>query len=275
MATTRLEFKDSNSSKFWQIEVEDSSHTVTYGRIGTDGTSKTKEFDDQEAAEKDAQKLINSKVKKGYKEASAEGESTGGDGEKLVEILKPLCSTPADEQVLEKLAAKVKTFEENEDGSGTIVFDHEEYDENEIRFQRGGKGKIKYIDNMPKSFCEIAEAVTEFVWDAGGPDGGYSQEGDDPWLVDEFEEDEMEHINKIEANGGITGAFLGGQGNNIFDTTVKLNNGEHGILFISHEGGNGDQIEGIAQYDYKQIFLRLAANSCAGFDYIDDIMLTD
>ena len=39
----RYEFSDGKSNKFWQIELSGNSFTTTYGRIGTDGQSTTKE----------------------------------------------------------------------------------------------------------------------------------------------------------------------------------------------------------------------------------------
>ena len=63
-----LKYIDGNSDKFWEIETSGNSHTVTYGRNGTDGQSKTKTFDSEEACLKDAEKLINDKTKKGYSE---------------------------------------------------------------------------------------------------------------------------------------------------------------------------------------------------------------
>lgn len=63
-----LKYIDGNSDKFWEIETSGSSHTVTYGRNGTDGQSKTKSFDSEDACLKDAEKLINEKTKKGYSE---------------------------------------------------------------------------------------------------------------------------------------------------------------------------------------------------------------
>lgn len=39
---------------------------MTYGKIGSGGQSKTKNFADAAAAQKDADKLTTSKVKKGY-----------------------------------------------------------------------------------------------------------------------------------------------------------------------------------------------------------------
>ena len=63
---TYLEYCDEQSEKFWQINIEGCSHTVTFGRIGTKGQSKTKTFASKEECEKDAAKLIQSKKAKGY-----------------------------------------------------------------------------------------------------------------------------------------------------------------------------------------------------------------
>lgn len=66
---TYLEYHDETSSKFWQIAVNSNSHTVTFGKIGTTGQSKTKEFATVEDCKADADKLIKSKKAKGYAEA--------------------------------------------------------------------------------------------------------------------------------------------------------------------------------------------------------------
>lgn len=60
-----LEFKDDKSSKFYKVEWNDDSYTVTYGRIGADGTTKTTPSDNPES---DARKQANAKIKKGYVE---------------------------------------------------------------------------------------------------------------------------------------------------------------------------------------------------------------
>jgi len=63
-----LKYIDGTSDKFWEIQTSGDSHTVTYGRNGTDGQSKTKTFDTEEACLADAEKLIREKTKKGYSE---------------------------------------------------------------------------------------------------------------------------------------------------------------------------------------------------------------
>ena len=69
MTTRYFEFIGGNSRKFWEITVTGSEATVRYGRIGTDGQSKTKSFDDEAAAARHAERLIAAKTKKGYTEA--------------------------------------------------------------------------------------------------------------------------------------------------------------------------------------------------------------
>jgi len=62
----RYEFSEGSSNKFWEIELDGSSFTTTYGRIGTDGKTTIKEYDSEEQARKEYDKIIASKVKKGY-----------------------------------------------------------------------------------------------------------------------------------------------------------------------------------------------------------------
>ena len=63
---TRLEFSQGASNKFWEITIKGKEHTVCYGRIGSDGQSKTKSFASAQLAAADADKLIAQKKKKGY-----------------------------------------------------------------------------------------------------------------------------------------------------------------------------------------------------------------
>jgi predicted DNA-binding WGR domain protein len=61
-----LEYRKGDSQKYWAIEVKGSTHSVHFGRIGTSGQTKTKPFDSPETAQRDADKLIAGKRKKGY-----------------------------------------------------------------------------------------------------------------------------------------------------------------------------------------------------------------
>ena len=70
MSNRRFEFVEGNSSKFWEVGVSGTKATVRYGRIGTDGQTQTKHFDTPEQATHHAEKLIASKIKKGYAEVA-------------------------------------------------------------------------------------------------------------------------------------------------------------------------------------------------------------
>ncbi|XZE44287.1 STM4015 family protein [Pirellulaceae bacterium SH467] len=83
MNRRELVFMDSTSNKFWNIELAGDSHTVTYGRAGTDGQSKTKSFADEGAARKDFDKLIAEKLKKGYVDANSATASTDDASDSL------------------------------------------------------------------------------------------------------------------------------------------------------------------------------------------------
>lgn len=63
-------FQDAKSQKFWSIDVEGTEFTVEYGRLGTEGQKSKKEFDSVEKCEKEANKLIAEKTKKGYLEST-------------------------------------------------------------------------------------------------------------------------------------------------------------------------------------------------------------
>jgi DNA ligase-1 len=63
-----FEFVEGTSSKFWEIAVAGTDVSVRFGRIGTNGQTKTKSFPDESAARKHADGLIEEKTGKGYSE---------------------------------------------------------------------------------------------------------------------------------------------------------------------------------------------------------------
>lgn len=83
MNKIQLEFKDDKSSKFWKIEWNDSSYTVTYGKIGATGTSKTTDCNNAAA---EARKQADSKIKKGYVEVATKPEVIVWDKEDTVSV---------------------------------------------------------------------------------------------------------------------------------------------------------------------------------------------
>src|SRR4249920_3482995 len=62
----RYEFVEGSSKKFWEITLDGASLTTRWGRIGTDGQSKTKDFADATAAQKEHDALVREKIGKGY-----------------------------------------------------------------------------------------------------------------------------------------------------------------------------------------------------------------
>ena len=63
-----FEFCEDVSHKFWEISVSGAALTTRWGKVGTDGQCKTKDFVSDEKAEAEAAKLIAEKTKKGYQE---------------------------------------------------------------------------------------------------------------------------------------------------------------------------------------------------------------
>src|SRR5262245_42184629 len=59
-----------NSHKFWTIEVHGTGITVTSGKAGTSGQTRTKTFATNEKAQAEAEKLIREKLSKGYVETT-------------------------------------------------------------------------------------------------------------------------------------------------------------------------------------------------------------
>lgn len=65
-----FEFIDGSSSKFWEITLCGNDVTTRWGRIDSDGQSKTKSFDSADKARAEYDKLISEKQGKGYVAAS-------------------------------------------------------------------------------------------------------------------------------------------------------------------------------------------------------------
>ena len=66
--TKYFEFKDEKSSKFWEITLDGSTVMTCYGKIGSNGQETQKSFVDETAAQKEFDKLVREKTKKGYVE---------------------------------------------------------------------------------------------------------------------------------------------------------------------------------------------------------------
>ncbi|MEV6636349.1 DUF4132 domain-containing protein [Actinoplanes sp. NPDC051470] len=69
-----FEFIEGGSAKFWEIWRDGSDVGVRFGRVGTNGQTKIKTFDDTGAAEAHETRLIGEKLRKGYAETSASAD---------------------------------------------------------------------------------------------------------------------------------------------------------------------------------------------------------
>jgi len=58
----RYEFKEGSSNKFWEITLDGSAFTTKYGRIGSDGQETIKEWDDDDQAKKEYDKIVAKKA---------------------------------------------------------------------------------------------------------------------------------------------------------------------------------------------------------------------
>lgn len=70
----RYEFAEGGSQKFWEIDLKGSSFTVRFGRLGTEGQSKTTPCASADEAAAEMAKLIREKTKKGYQEIGGTAE---------------------------------------------------------------------------------------------------------------------------------------------------------------------------------------------------------
>lgn len=92
----RFELVEGSSSKFWEVEMAGCDVTVRFGRLGTNGQSKTKSFASVAAAQKEHDALVKEKTGKGY------GEVGVAEGAKLAAVSAP---APAAAPVSPKPAA--------------------------------------------------------------------------------------------------------------------------------------------------------------------------
>ena len=80
--TVHLEFEEGTSSKFWRARVEGKTLYVNYGKIGSAGQTQVKDFGDGSGAQKEYDKLVREKRKKGYVDSG--GGGGGGDDDEDV-----------------------------------------------------------------------------------------------------------------------------------------------------------------------------------------------
>ncbi len=141
---TYLEYKDEKSHKFWEITLNDSSHTVRYGKIGTIGQSKTLNFPSEEEAQKAIGKLIQSKRKKGYVEITKEEKKDKlalEEANKVVIEVTNLNQEKSYLEALDKMVVLTQNLEAIKRGNLLIfrVKDREKFEEDAVFFEKAIK----------------------------------------------------------------------------------------------------------------------------------------
>ena len=142
----RYEFKEGSSNKFWEITLDGSSFTTKYGRIGSDGQETIKEWDDDDKAKTEYDKIVAKKVKEGYKLVG--GGGGGGGSAKKAAVFED----EGDDDEEEKPKAKAKAS----GGGGN-----------------GGHRHFEFVEGSSKKFWEIWMDGTSFCTKYGriGTDG--------------------------------------------------------------------------------------------------------
>ena len=142
MARTELQYMDAKSSKFWHIELNGVAHTVTYGRIGTSGQTKTKTFATEDKARADHDKLIRQKRKKGYTDAAASGDE--GDGHLPAAAFGGALKGPETGNASTFIGKRVVTYKDNSGKTdGSVCYriradwDRDNFDEDLTNFLNG------------------------------------------------------------------------------------------------------------------------------------------
>ncbi len=109
MENRELQYSEGSSNKFWNIELEGTRFTTHYGRIGTDGQRKEKEFSSEEEAKKAFDKQVQAKLKKGYQEIGGTGSFSQKSTSSKPTPTKQATPAKSSKTSKEKKPAKTKT----------------------------------------------------------------------------------------------------------------------------------------------------------------------
>jgi len=170
----RYEFKEGSSNKFWEITLDGSSFTTKYGKIGTDGQETIKEWDDDDKAKKEYDKLVAEKVKKGYKLVG----NGGGASAKPVAAKKAVFEDEGDDEEEEE-KPKAKAAKSSGGGNGKsrhfefvegssskfweITLDGSSFTTRFGRIGTSGQESLKEWDSADKAKKEYDKLVAEKV----------------------------------------------------------------------------------------------------------------
>lgn len=107
-----LVFSEGSSNKFWRAKVDGGELTTNWGRVGTDGQSKTKSYGGASDALAELEKQASKKRKKGYVDTAGGGAASEEEA-------------PPPEPVKETWSASMKLAEEGRVVELTLAVDGE------------------------------------------------------------------------------------------------------------------------------------------------------
>lgn len=90
-----FEFSEGSSNKFWEVSLEGTSVRTRYGKIGAKGQLTVKDLDSKGAAQKELDRLVAEKTKKGYAESGAEADIANADARNPA-LEKAILANPLD-----------------------------------------------------------------------------------------------------------------------------------------------------------------------------------
>jgi predicted DNA-binding WGR domain protein len=165
----RYEFKEGSSNKFWEISLDGASFSTKYGKVGTAGQETIKEWDDEDKAKKEYDKLVAEKTKKGYKLVSGGGSAAaapakaakkpvfddeGDDDEEEAPKAKPAAKSNGGMRHFEFVEGSSKKFWE-------ILLDGSSFTTKYGRIGADGQETIKEFDSADKAKKEYEKLVAE------------------------------------------------------------------------------------------------------------------
>ena len=158
-----LKFIDGTSDKFWEIQTNGATHTVTYGRNGTAGQSKDKTFDNEETCIQDAEKLIKEKTKKGYSEDGT--VEVAPQVTKEGTVRKPNASVQRKEEAVKRLKALISAG-----GVSDIIPYLEEYASGnlEVIKKEIRAAKRYWVDYVDLSKDPLYKSKAQYDWGIRG-----------------------------------------------------------------------------------------------------------
>jgi predicted DNA-binding WGR domain protein len=161
-----FEFSEGSSNKFWEISLDGSSFTVQFGRIGTSGQTQTKSFDSPEKAQREHDKLVAEKLKKGYVESGDGGGAASAPAP--AKRRPPAKPAPAPSAPAPKKApSALLTTASAPAGEGRIAWtDAARRKIHRLRVAGSGKPRRVKSPAVPQAVLDLWEAHRAF-WQAG------------------------------------------------------------------------------------------------------------